>query len=260
MESTGIYWKIVWALIENHSYKLILGNARDIKNKPGRKTDTLDAKWIASLLRCGLIESSFVPDNDIRELRNATRMYRKVKQDITRNKNRIHKILEESGIKINQLITDSFGITGIKILEKLINNKEITYQFLLEITSTFGANKLRKKVDDIYRSLQSKISPNNLALLKIIYEQYKYSNEILEELDMLIDEEMKKYKKESDLLCSIPGIAKNSARCIIAEIRTDMSVFPNENHISSWAGICPGNNESAGKKNEVEPLKEVVKP
>lgn len=248
MESTGIYWKPVWTILENHSYKLILANARDIKNKPGRKTDTLDAEWIAGLLRCGLIESSFVPDQDIRELRNSTRLYRKTKQDITRVKNRIHKILEESGIKITHQISDVFGVTGIKILEKIIYDEDITYSFLLQITSTFGANKLRKKIDEIYRGLQRKVSPTNLKLLQLLYNHYKELVSMLNELEDIISKQIMPYSDEEELLCTIPGISKTAARSILAEIGPDMSVFPNDKHLSSWAGICPGNNESAGKK------------
>lgn len=255
MESTGIYWKPVWAMLENHNYKLILANARDIKNKPGRKTDTLDAEWIASLLRCGLIESSFVPDKTIRELRNATRLFRRFKQDIVKSKNRIIKILEESGIKITQQITDLFGPTGIKILEKLIYDEEITYSFLLQITSTFGANKLRKKIDEIFRGLQSKISPTNLQLLQILYDNFKEQNKMLEKLDSIISKLIKNYSDEEKLLSTIPGISKNSSRSIIAEIGTDMSVFPSYKHLSSWAGICPGNYESAGKKKKARTTK-----
>lgn len=248
MESTGVYWKTVWAILEEHKYKLILANPRDIKNKPGRKTDTLDAEWIASLLRCGLIDPSFIPDSKIRELRNSTRTYRKFVQDLTRTKNRIHKVLQESGIKFAQLITDIFGPTGSKILEKIINEEEITYTYLLQITSTRGSSKLKHKVDDIYRSLQSKISPTNLKLLKLLYSHYNYLNKMLEDLDEIIEEQLAPFDEEVKLLCTIPGIKINTARAIIAEIGTDMSVFQNDKHLSSWAGICPGNNESAGKK------------
>lgn len=248
MESTGIYWKCVWVALENHSFKLTLGNARDIKNKPGRKTDTLDAEWIASLHRCGLIPDSFVPDKSIRELRNSTRLLRKYKQDVTKCKNRIHKILEESGIKLNGKISDLFGVTGTKILEKILKNDEIDLPYLYSITSGPGSYKLKSKVNDIFRALQCKVSTDNLRLLNILYSSYQSLLNSIDEISELINEQMLKFSHQKDLLKTIPGISDDSANSIIAEIGVDMSVFENYSHLSSWAGISPGNNESAGKK------------
>lgn len=248
MESTGVFWKCVWNIIEDEKYEIKLANAKEIKNMPGRKTDVKDAQWIAELIRCGLIKGSFVPDVEIRELRDLTRYRRKVIQQASSEKNRIHKVLQDANIKITTDISDIFGDTGRKILEKIIEGKEITAEELIEVTSGRGKASLREKIPQIKEGLKGTTRDHHRKMIKLIYEHLKYLEKEQEEIDRMIDEACMKYKKEIELLDSIPGIDKDSAKAIIAEIGIDMNQFPTVKHLTSWAGMSPGNNESAGVK------------
>lgn len=248
MESTGVFWKCVWNIIEDEKYEIKLANAKDIKNKPGRKTDVKDSQWIAELLRCGLIEGSFVPDVEIRELRELTRYRRKIIQQASAEKNRIHKILQDANIKLTTDLSDIFGNTGRKLIEKIIEGKEITDEELFEITSGRGKASLREKLPQIKEGLKGTTRNHHRKIIKLIYEHLKYLEKEQEEIEKLIDDACEDYKKEIELLDTIPGIDKDSAKAIIAEIGVDMSQFPTVKNLTSWAGMSPGNNESAGVK------------
>lgn len=248
MESTGVFWKCVWNIIEDENYEIKLANAKDIKNKPGRKTDVKDSQWIAELLRCGLIEGSFVPNVEIRELRELTRYRRKIIQQASAEKNRIHKILQDANIKLTTDLSDIFGDTGRKLIEKIIEGKEISDQELLELTSGRGKASLREKLPQIKEGLRGTTRDHHRKIIKLIYEHLKYLEKEREEIEKLIDEVCEKYKEQIDLLDTIPGIDKDSAKSIIAEIGVDMNQFPTVKNLTSWAGMSPGNNESAGVK------------
>ena len=248
MESTGVFWKCVWNIIEDENYEIKLANARDIKNKPGRKTDVKDAQWIAELLRCGLIEGSFVPKVEIREIRELTRYRRKIIQQASAEKNRIHKILQDANIKLTTDLSDIFGDTGRKLIEKIIEGKEITDQELMEITSGRGKASLREKLPQIKEGLRGTTREHHRKIIKLIYEHLKYLEEEQKEIEKLIDDACEEYKKEIELLDTIPGIDRDSAKAIIAEIGIDMNQFPTVKNLTSWAGMSPGNNESAGVK------------
>lgn len=248
MESTGVFWKCVWNIIEDERYELKLANAKEIKNMPGRKTDVKDSQWIAELLRCGLIKSSFVPDVEIRELRDLTRYRRKIIQQASSEKNRIHKILQDANIKITTDISDIFGDTGRKLIEKIIEGKEITNEDLKEMTAGRGKASLREKIPQIKEGLKGTTREHHRKMIKLIYEHIKYLEKEQEEIEKMVDEACEKYKREIELLDSIPGIDKDSAKAIIAEIGVDMDQFPTVKHLTSWAGMNPGNNESAGVK------------
>lgn len=248
MESTGIFWKCVWNIIEDERYEIKLANAKEIKNMPGRKTDVKDAQWIAELLRCGLVKSSFVPEVEIRELRDLTRYRRKIIQQASAEKNRIHKILQDANIKMTTDISDIFGDTGRKLLEKIIEGKEITDQDLIEITSGRGKASLREKMPRIKEGLKGTTREHHRKMIKLIYEHLKYLEKEQKEIERMIDEACEEYKNEIKLLDSIPGIDQDSAKSIIAEIGVNMKQFPTVKHLTSWAGMSPGNNESAGVK------------
>lgn len=256
MESTGVFWKCVWNIIEDERYEIKLANAKEIKNMPGRKTDVKDAQWIAELLRCGLIKSSFVPEVEIRELRDLTRYRRKIIQQASAEKNRIHKILQDANIKITTDISDIFGDTGRKLIEKIIKGKEIINEDLIEITSGRGKASLREKIPQIKEGLKGTTRNHHRKMIKLIYEHLKYLEKEQEEIENMIDEVCEEYKKEIELLDSIPGIDKDSAKEIIAEIGIDMNQFPTVKHLTSWAGMSPGNNESAGVKKKEKQQKE----
>ncbi|TVX98982.1 IS110 family transposase [Paenibacillus cremeus] len=243
MESTGVYWKAVWNVLEEH-FTLVLGNAKKIKNVPGRKTDVKDAAWIASLLRCGLIEPSFVPPVDIRDLRDLTRYRRKLQGQVTSEKNRIHKILQDANVKLTTYVSDLFGKSGLALLEA-IGNAEV-----LDADSVKGLvhTQLKKKVPELLEALNGRVRAHHRWMIRRHLVHLRQVEEHIEALNGEIDQLLKPYEEEIDLMITIPGIQKDAAASILAEIGTTMEVFPSENHLASWAAVCPGNNESAGKK------------
>lgn len=253
MESTGVYWKPVWNILEGGDFELILANAAQIKNLPGRKTDVKDSEWIAQLLRSGLVPKSFVPEEGIRDLRDLTRYRKKTVQMMGAEKNRMHKILQDANIKIASNLSDIFGDTGRKILEKLVNGEVITQENIMEFTSGRGKGGLRKKADEISKSLNGRIRKHHIGMLRYSYEHLEFLEKQLKEIEEELIEYGNPYQKEIELLDTIPGVDKKAATTIVAEIGTDMSVFPTSKHLTSWAGLSPGNNESAGKKKEEKP-------
>lgn len=257
MESTGVYWKPVWNILEGGEFELILANARQIRNLPGRKTDVKDAEWIAQLLRSGLVNKSFVPEQPIRDLRDLTRYRKKLVSSINREKNRVHKILQDCNIKITSQLSDVFGDTGRQILLCILENRPIGRTEIEQMIQGRGKGKLKAKVDDIVKSVKGNIREHHRMMIRHSYEHIVFLEGKLEELEEIIDESLKPYMTEIKLLETIPGINENSAAVIVAEIGVNMEQFPTDHHLSSWAGLSPGNNESAGKKKEVQQLKEI---
>lgn len=243
MESTGVYWKAVWNILEGQ-FSLVLGNAKKIKNVPGRKTDVKDAAWIASLLRCGLIEPSFVPPVDIRDLRDLTRYRRKLQGQITSEKNRIHKILQDANVKLTTYVSDLFGKSGLALLEAIVNGEVLD----ADSVKTMVFTQLKNKVPQLIEALNGRLRAHHRFMIGRHLEHMHQVEDHIEALQKEIDRLLKPYREEIDLLKTIPGIQEDAAASILAEIGTDMSVFPSENHLASWAAVCPGNNESAGKK------------
>jgi len=244
MESTGVYWKPVWNILESCSFKQLLANSQRIKNVPGRKTDVKDAEWIAQLLRSGLIEGSFVPLHDIRDLRDLTRYRKKLVQEVTQEKNRIHKILQDANIKITTYVSDIFGVSGRCILETLIQGETLTASKLRNMV--FGP--IKSKISDLMEALNGNVRPHHRDMIRYSWNHLLYLEETIERVERQIDECLKPFRNEVELLDTIPGVNQRAASIMIAEFGTDMSVFPNDSHLSSWSGISPGNNESAGKK------------
>lgn len=246
MESTGIYWKPIWNILECESFELILANAQHIKNLPGRKTDVKDAEWIAQLLRSGLVERSFVPCEEIRDLRDLTRYRKKLLNNCTQEKNRIHKILQDGNVKITTCLSDIFGVSGRNIIEALVNGEVITEIQLLSMVK----GSVKNKVADLLDALNGNVRKHHREMIKYSWEHLIYLEKVLENLENEIDTCLRPYLNEVELLDTIPGVDIKAAAVIVAEIGTDMSVFEGDRHLSSWAGISPGNNESAGKKKE----------
>jgi len=246
MESTGIYWKPVFNILED-SFKVILVNARHIKNVPGRKTDVKDCEWLCNLLRNGLVKGSFIPPKDIRELRDLTRYRRKLVQTITAEKNRVQKILEDANIKLSSVISKTFGASGSEIIDELVKG-----ELSVEEMSQLGRGKLKKKQKELKEALIGNFQKHHKFMLKESLKHIRNTNKIIEDIDNEVDKRLKKYKQENNLLQTMPGVKRHAAASIIAEIGVDMNRFPSEDHLSSWAGMSPGNNESAGKKKSVE--------
>lgn len=244
MESTGVYWKPIFNILEK-DFEIILVNARHIKNVPGHKTDKKDSKWIAKLLLSGLLKGSFIPKLSIRELRDLTRYKRKVIEQTSAEKNRIQKILEDANIKLSSVVSSMSGATATKIIDAMISGEEN-----IEELVKFKHGKMQVSDHDLASALKGNFTEHHKFMLQTIKMSIKEKEKIIKSLDSQIDKHLKASELELDaeLLTSIPGVGKDGAAFILAEIGNDMEQFPNENHLSSWAGISPGNNESAGKK------------
>lgn len=247
MESTGVYWKPVYNILED-GFEVLLVNARHIKNVPGKKTDIQDAEWICKLLRNGLLRGSFIPPKDIRELRDLTRYKRKLNNAISAEKNRIQKILEDANIKLSSVVSDTFGVTASEIIEELIKG-----QLTVEEMAELARGRLKGKKERLKEALVGNFQEHHRFMIKASLEHIKALQQIIATLQEEINCKLKTYQKEYELLQTIPGVKEEGATSIIAEIGVDMERFPSERHLSSWAGMSPGNNESAGKKKRVRP-------
>ncbi|ERI10633.1 transposase [Aneurinibacillus aneurinilyticus ATCC 12856] len=243
MESTGVYWKPVWNVLEG-SFTLVLANAKRIKNVPGRKTDVKDAAWIAQLLRCGLITPSFVPPEDIRDLRDYTRYRRKLLANATAEKNRIHKILQDANIKLTTYVSDVFGVSGRALLESIVNGEVLRPDQVKDLVKT----SLKRKVPQLIEALNGRVRAHHRKIIGMHLDHLRYIEEQIREIEKEVDRLLSPYLDIVERLITVPGIQKDAAAVILAEIGYDMSCFPSDAHLSSWGGLSPGNNESAGKK------------
>lgn len=252
MESTGIYWKPVYNILEGY-FDITLANAQRIKNVPGRKTDVSDSEWIAKLLRHGLIEKSFVPSQDLRELRDLTRLRKKWIGNLTAEKNRISKVLECSNIKLGSVISDIFGVSGRKMLTRLVDQGYLDQ----DDVDTCIHHSLKKKANTISEALFGTLNDHQIFMIRSSWNHIEYIEKSIQELEKRIDILLQSYQEEKEILLTIPGVKEHTAACIIAEIGTDMSQFPTSRHLASWAGVSPGNNESAGKKKAGKAFKEI---
>lgn len=250
MESTGIYWKPVFNILEDY-FDITLANAQRIKNVPGRKTDVSDAEWIAKLLRHGLIEKSFIPPVAIRELRDLTRLRKKWIGHLTSEKNRIQKVLEASNVKLSTVISDVFGVSGKKLLNRLI---EQGYVDEVDVENSIHGRMAPKK-QMIVDSLFGTLTDHQRFLIHQSWKHIQYLETLIVEIEERIDELLQNYQEELALLITIPGIKKDTAAVIIAEIGVDMEQFPTSQHLASWAGVAPGNHESAGKRKSTHTVK-----
>ena len=242
MESTGVYWKPVFNVLGD-DVKLLLVNARHVKNVPGHKTDPKDSKWLAKLLLSGLLKGSFIPDRPIRELRDLTRYKTQITNEISADKNRLQKILEDANIKLSCVLNDVFGATGTKIIEHIIAHESFRPEELLR----YVHGKVKATRLDIKEALTGNVTPHHRFMLKTILANIARLECTVAEVEAQIDLCIEPYKVQMELLESIPGVKKNSATRIIAEVGVDMDQFPDQNHLSSWAGVSPGCNETAGK-------------
>lgn len=243
MEATGMFWRPVWYVLEDAGFELLLVNPRYAKNVPGRKTDVKDSEWIAQLLECGLLRASFVPPRPIRQLRDLTRYRNRVVQERARESQRIEKVLEDAGIKLDVVISDCLGVSGRSMLEALIAGVRDP-QALAEL----ARGKMRPKMPVLAQALHGRFNDHHAAWCREILTRLDDFDATIDRLDSRIDELMTAYAGQRDQLVTIPGVGKRTAEVIIAEIGVDMSRFPTSAHLASWAGMCPGNRESAGKQ------------
>jgi transposase len=242
MEATGVYWKPVWAILEE-DFELLLVNARHVKQVPGRKTDVSDAAWLCQLLEAGLLKASFVPPKPIRALRNLTR-YRKAQiRERQREANRLHKVLEDTGIKLDCVASDILGVSGRAMLEALVAGTTDP-----EVLADLARGRLRAKLPALREALEGRFNAQHALLVGAILAHLDFLDEQIERLSEAIREALAPFAAAVELLCSIPGVQQRTAENVLAEIGLDMSRFPFAGHLASWAGQCPGNHESAGKR------------
>lgn len=247
MESTGVYWKPVFNILEE-DFEIILVNARHVRNVPGHKTDKKDSKWISKLLLAGLLKGSFIPPRDIRELRDLVRYKKKQVAHVASEKNRLIRILEDANIKLSMVLSDVHGATGSKIINDIIEGKSSVDELMRHIHGKVKASR-----EDIRKALEGRLTSHHRFMLSIIKKSMDEKEKIIKEVEEQIDLATAQYAVDIDLLQTIDGVGKDSAIGIISEIGVNMEQFPNEHHLSSWAGMSPGNNESAGKKKAQEP-------
>jgi transposase len=242
MESTGVYWKPIWHILDG-AFELILVNARHIKQVPGRKTDVKDAEWIAQLLQHGLLSPSFVPPEPIRELRDLTRQRAQLVADKASVANRVHKTLEDANIKLASVATDILGASGRAMIAKLIRGESDP-----EVLADEARASLKKKVIPLRRALEGRVTEHHRFLLETLMDQLRGLEDLIARYTARIEEAMRPFAEAEARLMTIPGVGRQAAEVIVAEIGADMGRFPTAGHLASWAGLCPGNNESGGKR------------
>jgi transposase len=254
MEATGVYWTPVWKILSDGDFALIVANAAHIKNVPGRKTDMNDAMWIADLLACGLIRASFVPEEDIQELRSLMRTRKQLVREQTRHVQRIQKTLEEANIKLDSVISDILGVSGRRMIEAMIAGVRNPHRL-----AALAHRGIKASPKELYDALHGRLTEHHRFLLQLHLGQFDALDAAIQRIDHQVDGRIERMDAEVEdgqapfralilLLASIPGVSVLSATTILAEIGRDMTRFPTAGHLLAWAGLCPGQNQSAGKQ------------
>jgi len=244
MESTGVYWKPVYHILEPTGMKVWIVNARHIKYVPGHKTDKKDSAWLCKLLLAGLLKPSYIPPREQRELRDLTRYRKKLIESVSANRNRIERILEDCNVKLSSVLSHTGGVVGTKLIDKLINGKVITAE---DIDRVYH-HKLQASKEELLEACNGYITEHHVFMLQTIRDDIVSTESIISKIDVRIREMLSPYDNILELLKQVPGLSTKTVEDLVAEIGLDMNVFPNEKHLCSWVGIAPGNNESAGKK------------
>jgi transposase len=242
MESTGVYWKPVFNILEGGVH-VILVNAEHVKQVPGRKTDVKDCQWIAQLLQHGLLKASFVPPEPIRELRDLTRQRTQLIQERSAAANRIQKVLEDANIKLASVATDVLGASGRDMLQALIAGETDPAKL-----ADLARKRLREKIPQLELALRGRVTEHHRFLLRLHLDHVTQLEELLGRLNVRIEEALAPFAEAATRLQAIPGVSQRVAETVLAEVGTNMDQFPTDGHMASWAGMCPGNNESAGKR------------
>jgi transposase len=242
MEATGVYWKPVWHVLEGH-FELVLANAQHIRNVPGRKTDVSDAAWIADLLAHGLIRSSFVPPSQIQELRDITRTRKQLVREISQHTLRIQKTLEDANIKVASVLSNVIGASGRAMLAAIIAGEDDP-----ERLADLAVGTARRKRADLMDALRGRVTPHHREMLRLHLQLIGALQGALESLDASAGKLLAPIQERAALLTTMPGVSDIVAQVIVAEIGVDMSRFPSAAHLVSWAGLCPRNDESAGRR------------
>ncbi len=254
MEATGVYWKPVWNILSEGAFELMVANAAHIKNVPGRKTDVNDAMWIADLVACGLIKASFVPEEEIQELRSLLRARKQLTREQTSHIQRIQKTLEEANIKLDSVISDILGVSGRRMIEAMIGGLRNPFKL-----AALADRRIKAQPKALYDALHGRLTDHHRFMLQLYLEQYDALAASITKIDQAVDAAIARMDEEVEagqatfrsliiLLCTMPGVGTLAATMILAEIGRDMSRFPTAGHLVAWAGLCPGQNESAGKR------------
>jgi transposase len=241
MESTGVFWKPIYNLFEGQ-FEVLLVNARHIKQVPGRKTDVKDCEWIAQLLQCGLLRASFVPPQPIRQLRDLTRHRVKLTEEKSAISNRIQKVLEDCNVKLASVASDVLGVSGRKILQAMVDGEEDP-----AVLSQLAKHRLRAKIPELQRALAGQVNVHHRFMLQMLLKHLAFVEESIAEINEHVAEHCRPFAQAVELLSTVPGVGQTTAENLVAEIGDDMQRFPTSRHLASWSGLCPGNNESAGK-------------
>ena len=254
MEATGVYWKPVWNILSDGDFELVVANAAHIKNVPGRKTDMNDAMWIADLMACGLIKASFVPEEEFQDLRTLLRARKQLTREQTSHIQRIQKTLEEANIKLDSVICDILGVSGRRMIEAMIAGE--TDPTALAALAHRG---IKASPEELSAALKGRLTEHHRFLLKLYLDQWDFVEAAIQKVDLEVDGRITRMDEEETahrasfrslvlLLCTIPGVSVLAATTILAEIGSDMSRFPTAGHLVAWSGLCPGQNESAGRR------------
>jgi len=250
MEATGQYWKPVWYVLEERGFELLLVNARHVKIVPGRKTDVADAAWLAELLEHGLLRGSFVPPPAIRELRDLTRYRKRLIQAHSAECQRVQKTLEDAGIKLDSVASDVLGVSGRAMLGALVDGERDP-----EVLAQLARGVLRKKLPQLRQALKGRFGDHHALLVRLSLGHLEHLEHAIGQLDRRVDQVIAPFAEARDRLDTITGVGKRAAETIIAEIGADMGVFPTAAHLASWAGRCPGNNVTGGKRRSGKPTR-----
>jgi transposase len=250
LEATGQYWKPIWYVLEERGLELLLVNARHVKILPGRKTDVGDAAWLAELLEHGLLRGSFVPPPVIRQLRDLTRYRKRLIQAHTAECQRIHKVLEDASIRLGSVAADVLGVSGRAMLLALLAGERDP-----KVLAELARGRLRSKLPELREALRGRFSAHHALLLRLALEHVEQLERSITALDTEVDRVIAPFAQARDRLDTITGVGKRAAETLIAEIGVDMTVFPTAGHLASWAGRCPGNNLTGGKRRSGKPTK-----
>ena len=242
MESTGVYWKPVYNILEGH-LEVVVVNAQHLKGVPGRKTDVLDAEWLAECFQLGLLKASFIPPPPVREVRDLTRYRTTLIRERARTASRLQKVLEDANIKLASVVTDIQGVSAWAMLKAIAEGTSNP-----EALAELAKGQLKKKRPQLLEALTGAAKPHHRFLIAEQLSHIEHLEEAIQRLSQELEERLRPFEEDLNYLDSIPGIGRQTAEVLLAEIGWDMSRFPSEKHLASWAGMCPGNNESAGKR------------
>jgi transposase len=242
MESTGVYWKPIYNILEG-GFEVLLVNARHVRNVPGRKTDVKDSEWLAQLQQCGLLKASFIPPRPQREWRDLTRTRAQLVRQKASVANRIQKVLEDANVKLASVASDILGVSGRAMLEAMVEGESAP-----RVLAQMARGRMREKIPQLEEALEGRLSEHHRFLLRSLLDQVAHLEDQIERFEQRIEELNAPFAQAVEAIAQMPGLHTTSAQAVISEIGTDMTAFASAENLSSWCGLCPGSHESAGKR------------